>query len=162
MDIYQFFSSHGIKYECHHHPAVFTCEEADRILPSLPGAKTKNLFLRDKRGRRHFLITIGYEKIVDLKALALILGTSRLSLASPERLKKHLGVDPGAVSILGVVNDLVGEVEVVIDKIIWASKAFLCHPLVNTSTVVILKEDLSRFLDLTRHSARIIDLPAQG
>ena len=162
MDIYPFFAEHGIGYERHDHPAVFTCEEADRLVPPLPGAKTKNLFLRDKKGRRHFLVTVGYEKAVDLKALSSLLNTSRLSLASPERLRKHLGVDPGSVSMLGVVNDSNGEVEVVVDGVLWDSEAFLCHPLVNTSTLVILKEDLRRFLDLTGHSVRVLDVPGCG
>ena len=102
MDIYPFFAKHGIGYERHDHPAVFTCEEADRLVPPLPGAKTKNLFLRDKKGRRHFLVTVGNEKTDDIKALSSLLDANRLSLASPERLKKYLGVDPGSVSMLGI------------------------------------------------------------
>ena len=67
-DIYAFLTQNDIAYQRQDHPAVFTCEEALRLVPPLPGAKTKNLFLRDRKGRRHFLVVVGYEKAVDLKA----------------------------------------------------------------------------------------------
>jgi len=159
MDIYQFLAAHGIDYERHDHPPVFTCEEADRLVPPLPAAKTKNLFVRDRKGRRHFLLVVGYEKVVDLKALSPVLGVSKLGLASPERLKKCLGVDPGAVTILGLANDANKEVEVIMDEDLWGAKAFRCHPLVNTSTLVISRENIKRFLDITGHKLRILDIP---
>ena len=161
MDIYQFLAEHNIEYERHDHPPVFTCEEADRLVPNLPATKTKNLFLRDKKGRRHLLVVVGYEKIVDLKALASILSINNLSMASPERLRRYLCVDPGAVTILGVVNDLNKEVEVIIDEILWDSNTFGCHPLVNTSTLVISKENLIRIFDITGHKIRIVDVPGK-
>ncbi len=162
MDIYRFLSKHSIDYERHDHPPVFTCEEADRLVPELPAAKTKNLFLRDKKGLQHFIVLVGYEKAVNLKALSSLLGIGGLGFASPERLKKYLGVDPGAVSILGLVHDAGGEVDVIIDEGLWQASAFRCHPLVNTSTLVIPKEDLKRFLDLTGHTAQILDVPGRG
>jgi Ala-tRNA(Pro) deacylase len=151
MNIYQFLAEHHIAYERHDHPPVFTCDEADRLVPDLPAAKTKNLFLRDRKGRRHFLVVVGYEKVVDLKALSSVLGASKLSLASPGRLRKYLGVDPGAVTILGVANDSEQRVEVVFDEGLWDSKAFRCHPLVNTSTLVISKDNIERLLSITGH-----------
>jgi Ala-tRNA(Pro) deacylase len=99
MDIYQFLADHDIEYERHDHPPVFTCEEALRLVPPLPAAKTKNLFVRDRKGRRHFLVAVGYEKAVDLKALASLLGVSKLGFGSAERLQRYLGVDPGSISI---------------------------------------------------------------
>lgn len=162
VDIYRYLSKHGIDYVRHDHPPVFTCEEADRLVGDLPGAKTKNLFLRDKKGRRHLLIVVGYEKTVDLKALSSILGIGGLGFASPERLKKYLGVDPGAVTVLGLVHDQAKEVGVVVDEGLWKASAFRCHPLVNTSTLVISKENLERFLDRTGHTAQILDVPGRG
>ena len=105
---------------------------------------------------------VGYEKIVDLKALASILSINNLSMASPERLRRYLCVDPGAVTILGVVNDLNKEVEVIIDEILWDSNTFRCHPLVNTSTLVISKENLMRIFDITGHKIRIVDVPGKN
>lgn len=162
INIYQFLAEHDIEYERHDHPPVFTCEEADRLVPPLPAAKTKNLFVRDRKGRSHFLVVVGYEKVVDLKALSSLLGVSKLSLASPDRLRRYLGVDPGSVTILGVVNDSNKEVEIIMDEGLWDSKAFRCHPLVNTSTLVISREDLQRFLDTTGHKIRILNIPGKG
>jgi len=162
MNIYQFLAKHHIEYERHDHPPVFTCEEAERLVPPLPAAKTKNLFVRDRKGRHHFLVVVGYEKVVDLNALSSLLGVSKLSLASPDRLRRYLGVDPGSVTILGVVNDSNREVEIIMDEGLWDSKAFRCHPLVNTSTLVISREDLQRFLDTTGHTIRILTIPGKG
>ena len=162
MDIYRFLAGHGIEYERHDHPQVYTCEEALRLVPPLPAAKTKNLFLRDRKGRRHFLVAVGYVKAVYLKALAPLLGVSKLGFASAERLQRYLGVDPGSVSILGVVNDVNREVEVIVDQDLWAAKAFQCHPLVNTSTLVISWDHLQRFLEITGHPVRVLDVPSRG
>ena len=123
-DIYEFLESHKISYERHDHPAVFTVEESKRLSPELDGASTKNLFLRDKKGSRHFLVTVPEDKKVDLKTLSSALDSSRLSFASPERLKTHLGIEPGSVSLLAVLNDTEKNVEVFIDQEIWEDEAF--------------------------------------
>ena len=160
-DIYGFLNSHGLIYERHDHPAVFTCEEAERLVPPLPAAKVKNLFMRDRKGLRHFLVMVGYHKAVDLKALSSVLGSKGLSFASPDRLKRHLGVDPGSVTVLSLVHDGTGAVEVIVDEALWRSEAIQCHPLVNTSTLVIPMEEIRRFLDLTGHEARVLDVPGR-
>jgi Ala-tRNA(Pro) deacylase len=159
IDFYQFLDDHRIKYERYDHPPVYTVDDVNRLIPHLPGAKTKNLFLRDHKGQRHFLVVVRDEKRVDLKALPGLLGSSRMRFGSPDRLKKYLGVDPGAVSLLAVFNDLDNAVEVVIDGDLWASEAFQFHPLVNTSTLVISRENLQNFLDKTGHEARVLDVP---
>jgi len=159
VDFYQFLDDHRIKYKRYDHPPVYTVDDVNRLIPNLPGAKTKNLFLRDKKGQRYFLVVVRDEKRVDLKALPGLLGSSRLRFGSPDRLKKSLGVDPGAVSLLAVFNDLDKAVEVVIDGDLWASEAFQFHPLVNTSTLVIARENLEHFLNKTGHEARIFDVP---
>ncbi len=94
-----------------------TVEESERLVPPLPGAKTKNLFLRDKKGARHFLVTVPAARAVDLNALGAALGAGRLGFASPERLHKHLAITPGSVSLLALVNDAAGAVEFVIDRV---------------------------------------------
>ncbi len=130
-DIYAFLAEHGIPFERVDHPPVFTCEQAERLVPPLPGAETKNLLVRDRRGRRHFLVVVGYDKTVDLKALGDALGVSKLGMASPERLGRVLGIEPGSVSLLAVVNDAEGLVEVLLDEAVWRADALKCHPLVN-------------------------------
>ena len=163
MDIYQFLAEHDIEYERYDHPPVFTCEEASRLCPEMPAgaAKTKNLFLRDKKGLHHFLVTVRDTKRVDVKALGPLLGVRKLSFASPQRLQKYLGLDPGSVTILGLVNDVDKKVEVIVDEDVWNSKAIRCHPLVNTSTLVISQDDIRRFLGLTGHNVRILHVPSR-
>lgn len=160
-DIYEFLAQNGIEYQRQDHPAVFTCEEALRLVPPLPGAKTKNLFLRDRKGRRHFLVVVGYEKAVDLRGLTALLGVSKLGFASAERLQRYLGVDPGSVSMLGVLNDSNGEVELIVDRELWQAQAFQCHPLVNTSTLVISRDHLQRFFRATGHQVCLLDVPGR-
>ena len=160
MDLDAFLRQHDIAAARHEHPAVMTVEESERLVPKLPGAKTKNLFLRDRKGARHFLVTAPHHVAVDLEALGALLGAGRLSFASPERLQKHLGLAPGAVSLLGLVNDEAGAVEFVIDRSLWEAGAVHAHPLVNTATMVVLHADLERFLAATGHAPRVIDVPA--
>ena len=159
-DIYEFLEANQVEYERHDHEAVFTVEESKKLSPELEGASTKNLFLRDKKGSRHFLVTVPEDKQVDLKALSGKLDCSRLSFASPERLKTHLGIEPGSVSLLALANDKEINVEVFIDREIWDDTAILCHPLVNTSTLVIPRESMERFLEKTGHMVRLIEVPA--
>ena len=160
MELETFLKQHGIDVPRHEHPAVMTVEESERLVPKLPGAKTKNLFLRDKKGARHFLVTVRHDRAVDLSALGIVLGAGRIGFASPERLLKHLGITPGSVSLLSLVNDRDGAVEFVIDRALWDAEAVQAHPLVNTATMVLAHADLERFLAATGHAPRVIDLAA--
>ncbi|MBN8549116.1 MAG: prolyl-tRNA synthetase associated domain-containing protein [Deltaproteobacteria bacterium] len=157
--IFDFLSAQNIPFQRVDHPAVFTCEEADALVPPLGGSKTKNLFLRDGKGQRHFLVSTTSQKAIDLKALSKLLEVSGLGFASPERLAKFLKLTPGSVTLLGVLNDEAKQVQVVIDRELWDSGALQCHPLVNTSTILIRTEDLERFFKLTGHAPRILALP---
>jgi Ala-tRNA(Pro) deacylase len=158
-DIYKFLDDHHIEYERHDHLPVYTVEDVNRLVPPLEAAKTKSLFLRDAKGLRHFLVIVRGEKRVDLKALPNLLESSRLRFGSPDRLKKYLGVDPGSVSLFAVVNDVDTAVEIIMDTALWKSDAFQFHPLVNTSTLVISRDNVMRFLDKTGHDAQILDVP---
>ena len=152
----QFLRDHGIAAPRHEHAAVMTCEEAERLVPRLSGAKTKNLFLRDRKGLRHLLVSVPPERAVDLNALGAALGVGRLGFASAERLAKHLGITPGAVSLLALANDRAHAVEFVIDRTLWEATAIQAHPLVNTATLVLEHADLERFLAATGHVPRVI------
>ena len=90
--IYRFLDEHQIGYERHDHPPVYTVEDVHRLVPPLPAAKTKNLFFRDNKGNRHFIVVVEGDKRVDMKTLPKRLKSSRLRFGSPERLKKYLGV----------------------------------------------------------------------
>jgi Ala-tRNA(Pro) deacylase len=158
-DIYKFLDDRHIDYERHDHPPVYTVEDVNRLVPPLEAAKTKSLFLCDTKGLRHFLVIVKGEKRVDLKTLPNLLKSSRLRFGSPDRLKKYLGVDPGSVSLFAVVNDVDMAVEIILDSALWASDAFQFHPLINTSTLVISRDNVKRFLDKTGHTAQILDIP---
>ena len=154
-----FLREHAIDAPRHEHPAVMTCEESDRLVPRLPGAKTKNLFLRDRKGKRHLLVTVPSERAVDLAMLGAALDAGRLGFASAERLQRFLGIAPGSVSLVALVNDPEHAVEFVIDRALWEADAIQVHPLVNTATVVLAHADLVRFVAATGHSPRVIDVP---
>lgn len=158
-DIYEFLDAHGIAYARCDHPAVFTVAEVKLLVPPLDGVHTKNLFLRDKKGRRHVLVVVGSDTQVDIKALSGLLGLDHLSFGSAERLKKYLGIDPGAVSLLALLNDATGDVGVFVDRRLWSAAALQCHPLVNTTTLVIAREGIERFLLATGHTVRVLDVP---
>ena len=160
-DIYAFLAAHGIAYQRCDHPAVFTVAEVKRLVPPLDGVHTKNLFLRDKKGRRHVLVVVGSDTPVDIKALSGMLGLDHLSFGSPERLKKYLGIEPGSVSLLALLNDVNREVGVFVDRKLWSADALQCHPLVNTSTLVLSREALQRIFDFTGHVLLIVSVPAR-
>ncbi|MFA5507686.1 MAG: prolyl-tRNA synthetase associated domain-containing protein [Vulcanimicrobiota bacterium] len=159
--IYDLFARYGIEYQRCEHPAVFTCEEAERLVPEMDGVKTKNLFLRDRKGTRHFLVVVGYEKNVDLNTLSKVIGCSKLSLGSAERLADRLDVIPGSVTILALLNDADHQVELFLDTPIAEAHALCCHPLVNTATVSLTRPALDRFLSVTGHRPVVIDVPAR-
>lgn len=161
-EIEHFLKSHDIAYDRYDHAAVFTCEEADREVPEMAAARTKNVFVCDRKGRRHFLVVVGYEKSIDLAALAPRLAADKLRLASPERLKTHLGVDPGSVTLLALVNDRENAVELVLDQPIWDAAAVRCHPLVNTATLSIGQDGMRRLYALTGHEPRVMDVPGRS
>lgn len=155
-DLIGYLAEHGIAYDRYDHAPVFTCDEAERALPTLPAAHTKNLFLRDKKGVRHWLLVTLCSKSTDMKEIADAIGADRLSLGSPERLAKHLGVTPGAVTILALINDPTHAVELVIDDDVWQAETIRAHPLVNTATLILSQTDVRRFLTATGHEARVI------
>ena len=161
VDFYQYLDEHQIEYERYDHPPVYTVDDVKRLVPPLPAAKTKNLFLRDHKGRRHFLVIVPADKRVDIKALNALIGASRLSFGSADRLKKFLGVDPGSVTIFALVNDPEHSVELIIDEILWTQQAFQFHPLINTATLVISNDNLKRFLASTGHDVRTLGVPSQ-
>ena len=158
-EFYHFLAENRIEYERHDHPPVYTVAEAGRLVPTLPAAKTKNLFLRDKKGLRHFLVVVPADKRVDLKALPRVVGSNRLSFGSADRLKKYLGVEPGSVTLFAIFNDPGNAVELIVDGSLWYSEAFQFHPLVNTSTLVISHKNLKRFIAETGHEAKILNVP---
>jgi Ala-tRNA(Pro) deacylase len=160
-DLLHFLDAQGIGYQRVEHPPVYTCEQAELFRPVLPGVSTKNLFLRDEK-RRYFLAMTACEKRLDLKQLGRQAGAPKLNLASAEKLMELLGVTPGAVTVLGLVNDVEHTVTLWVDEEIWQGEFFWCHPLVNTATLVLVRRDLVRFFALTGHPPVVLKMPARS
>jgi len=155
-DLFDFLGSHGIEVTTVDHPPLYTVEDAKMLRSALEGAHTKNLFLKDKKGQL-FLVVIEADASVDLKAIPQIIGANgRVSFGSPDLLLELLGVVPGAVSPFGVLNDAGGRVTVVLDAALQHSEKLNHHPLVNTKTTTIRRDDLLRFLRATGHEPKIL------
>jgi Ala-tRNA(Pro) deacylase len=161
MDLYEFLDRNRIRYERFDHPPVFTCEQAKERIHGVPGTGTKNLFLRERTGRRHFLLVTSDRKAVDLRRLGGLLGVKKLTLASVDRLRRHLNLEPGSVTLLGLIHDEARGVELLFDRELEGCDALQCHPLVNTATLVIPREDALRFCERTGHEVRFIDVPGR-
>jgi len=146
MDIYSVLQDLGISYEEYKHPAVYTVKESDRLDLKIPGGRSKNLFLRNRAGDRHILVTAEASSLINLKTLAEELGEKKLIFASPERLKKYLGVEPGSVSPFNLIFDTERDVEIVIDKKLLEEERIGFHPNTNTATLVISSQDLKKFV----------------
>lgn len=157
-DIYKILDSLSVRYEEHKHPPVYTCEEADKYFSDAVGARCKNLFLRNKKGDRHYLVTMENKKQLDLKNLEILLNESRLSLASPERLDKYLGLTPGSVSIFGLINDGNKEVVLIMDNDLLKYDFLHYHPNKNTSTLTVSKEGVIKFLEFCGNKILFFDL----
>ncbi len=158
--VYEALESLGIAYERREHPPVFTVEDAAVHWKDIKGAHCKNLFLRNKPGKRHYLIVAEFRRPIDLPALARAIGDSRLSFASDERLMAHLGVHPGEVSPFGLLADGAKTVIVLVDAALRGEEVVNFHPNVNTVTLTIKLADLVRFLESRKNPFRFQELPS--
>lgn len=149
-EIYRILDELNVQYKIYSHQAVYTVEEAEKhIDASMEGSRCKNLFLRNQKGDKHFIVITDHSKRVDLKELSKSLKEKRISFASEKRLEKYLGLFPGAVSPFGLINDKNKEVVVVIDEDLRNEKKINFHPNINTETVTLLFKDFERFLEWT-------------
>lgn len=140
------------------HPPVFTVDEAKALRGELPGAHIKNLFLRNKKEEMWLVVALE-DRAIDLKRLGEVLGAGRLSFGSPERLKRHLGVEPGSVTPLALANDEAHVVRLALDRDVAGEGPVNAHPLVNTMTTALSGPDLLRFFAATGHQPRWLDFP---
>ena len=149
--VYSTLDALGIRYEVYTHPPVFTAEEAAEHWAGIDGAKVKNLFLRNKKGDRHYLVILEISKQADLRRLVAIVGDDRLSFGSPERLMANLGLTPGSVSPFGLIHDARRAVRVIVDQDLRGVERLIFHPNINTASVTISGPDFERFLASTGH-----------
>jgi Ala-tRNA(Pro) deacylase len=160
-DLFRFLDGLGIAHKTVEHPPLFTVEQSRALRGQIPGGHTKNLFLRDKKGTL-FLVTTLEDAQIGLKTLHHRFGSGRFSFGSAQALRSNLGVEPGAVSPFGTINDTAGTVTVVLDSTMMEQATLNYHPLVNTMTTAIARADLLRFLEATGHTPRIEAVSAGG
>lgn len=149
----------GIGYDNHDHPAVFRVEEGEAIKAAIPGAHTKNLFLKDAKGRLWLISALG-ETVIDLKRLHHVIGSARLSFGSAELMEQVLGVTPGSVTALALANDGEGQVTFVLDRALAEADRVNFHPLVNTATTTLTREAFVGFLAHHRRTPIVVDFAA--
>ena len=141
----------GIACARHEHPPVATVEAAAEHWADIDATHCKNLFLRNQKGDRHYLLILIHSKKADLRAVADQIGDGKLSFASPDRLMTHLGLTPGSVSPFGLINDRAHTVRVVIDRDLRSVERLSFHPNINTVTFVVSAADFARFLESCGH-----------
>jgi len=149
----------GIEARMVEHRAVFTVAESSALRGDLPGLHCKNLFLRAAKGEGFFLATLEAGRVVSVNALARAAGWPKVRMASAEELLATLGVTPGSVTPLGLVNAAPGSVGFVLDAAIAVGPEPLwCHPLRNTASVGVAPQALRDFVEGLGHPVQIVAL----
>jgi Ala-tRNA(Pro) deacylase len=138
----------GIEFERHEHPPIATAEAGAEHWAGIDAAHCKNLFMRNQKGTRYFLVILDYRKRADLRAIADQIGDGKLSFASPERLFQEMGLTPGSVSPFGLINDPDHSIRVAMDRDLQSAPRISFHPNINTATVVLAFADFLRFLEV--------------
>lgn len=157
-DLFSFLSELSIDVKNTEHEAVFTVAESQALRDEIEGGHTKNLFLKDKKGR-YFLLTVLEDAEIDLKTVHQKIGAQgRVSFGKPEPLMEYLGVLPGSVTAFGIINDTGNQVSLILDARLMENEIINCHPLRNTATTSIAAEDLKKFVTATDHALQIIAL----
>jgi Ala-tRNA(Pro) deacylase len=154
-DLFARLAALGIETETLDHEAVFTVEQSSRLERTLPGGHTKNLFLKDKKGALFLVVALG-SATIDLKTLHKKLGSDRLSFGKPELLAEVLGVTPGSVTPFALINDRDRRVTVILDEDMMRHDRLNYHPLENTATTNIAREDFVRFVRACGHEPRVL------
>ena len=152
-------ADNGVAQTTHDHPAVFRVEEGLELKAALPGLHTKNLFLKDKKGRL-WLISAAQDTVIDLKRAAAVMGSGRLSFGAEALMWETLGVRPGSVTALGLINDIDRRVTFVLDRRLWDAAVVNFHPLTNTATTALDQAAFRRVLALLEREPIVVDFRA--
>ncbi|MBR5286996.1 MAG: prolyl-tRNA synthetase associated domain-containing protein [Clostridia bacterium] len=158
--VYDLLDRLSIPYERTDHEAAMTMEDCNEIDRILEVVICKNLFLCNRQHTHFYLLMMPGDKIFKTRDLSGQLGTSRLSFAEPEYMEEFLDITPGAVSVMGLMNDTNNRVQLLIDREVLQGELLGCHPCVNTSSLRMKTQDvLEKFLPAVHHEALIVDLP---
>jgi Ala-tRNA(Pro) deacylase len=160
-DLIAFLDAHGVDHATTEHEAVFRVGEGEGIKDGIPGAHTKNLFLKDAKGRL-WLISAKDDTVIDLKRLHTVIGSARLSFGPAELMVETLGVIPGSVTAFGLINDTQRRVTFVLDRALAEAARVNFHPLTNTATTTVSQEGFRRFLAALGISPLVVDFGAMA
>ena len=148
----------GISFEIHEHPPVPTIEEAKKYWKGIDATHCKNLFFRNHKGNRHFLVILEHSQALDIHDLEKRLKQGKISFASDQRMMKYLGIIPGSVSVFGLINDLEKHVHVFLDENLKHSERISFHPNINTASVILSYKDFEKFLVWTGNTYEYLKL----
>lgn len=158
QDLFALLDSLGISHQTKTHPPVFTVSESESLRDEIPGAHTKNLFVKDKKDQ-YFVVTVEENAVVDLKTIHKVIGaSSRVSFGKPEKMLEYLGVVPGSVTVFGAINDTAGNVTFVLDEDLAKSELINGHPLSNDATTTVKTSDLIAFFKATGHEPLVLKI----
>jgi Ala-tRNA(Pro) deacylase len=157
-ELYRLLEKMSIEFEYHEHPPLATIEDAKIHWAYYNSGRCKNIFFRNHKGDRHYLVILEHLRQLNIKDLEKRLKQGKLTFASDQRLKKYLGVEPGSVSPFGLINDQEKHVHLFIDEKLKEFDRLTFHPNVNTASLVISKPDFIRFLEYTGNSYEFIRL----
>lgn len=160
-DLIAFFDAHGVDHDTTDHAAVFRVGEGEGIKDDIPGAHTKNLFLKDAKGRL-WLISAQDDTQIDLKRLHTVIGSARLSFGSAELMEQVLGVTPGSVTAFALINDLERQATFVLDARLAQAERVNFHPLTNTATTGVSQAGFARFLQALGIAPMVVDFAAMA
>jgi len=157
-DLYVLLDAMGIPYTIYRHPPAPIIEIAREYWKNIPTTHCKNIFFRNHKGNRHYLVVIEHTRELDIHSLELRLRQGKLTFASPQRLMKYLGVEPGSVTPFGLINDVEHHVHVFLDYFLQQSETISFHPLTNTASVALRFEDFMKFLQASGNTYEFIHM----
>jgi Ala-tRNA(Pro) deacylase len=155
----QWLNDHGIQYVLHTHSAVFTVPEAKLHCGHITGTHCKNLFLKNKKTEQFYLVTIPSDRRLNLNQFRKMISAPKVRFGDSEDLFRLLGISPGAVSPMGLINDIENKVIFIIDELIWNAKEICCHPNINTETLQIPGADFQKLILATGTTMEVTKLP---
>jgi len=158
QELYNILKDLEISFEYHEHPPLNTIDDAIIHWKDYNSGRCKNIFFRNHKGNRHYLVILEHLRQLDIRDLEKRLRQGKLTFASDVRLKKYLGVEPGSVTPFGLINDTDHHVHLFIDETLKDCERLTFHPNVNTASLVISKSDFIKFLEYTGNSYEFLRL----
>jgi Ala-tRNA(Pro) deacylase len=157
-ELYEILDTLGIRFEYHEHPPAPTIEEAMKYWKDLQATHCKNIFFRNHKGNRHYLVILEHRQNMGIHDLEKRLHQGKLTFASPQRMQRYLGVEPGSVTPFGLINDKEHHVHLFLDENLKTSGRISFHPCINTASIILDYADFIRYLEWIGNSYEYVKL----